>query len=611
MERSTPAEPPLAELKPYLTITVLECTSDDPAAAFAELAEFLHQSAQDRGRAQDAVARAGHALRAQDPIESIGVLGEFGFDQLVCVSRQVTRPPSWVTKQAGLVDTEQQLTLALLRRHLVAVSSGITSEAALRRWVNAHGSLFRFVSPDVLAGTFTGDGKAIWLRAVTPPRSTKADTKAFTGLRIQDLLNPVENNSYLLSAAKVHRMPESPDAVVRNQLTYSPDRGRLSWQQTPDFVTFLRATAELLDELAKALAESEPPPMVFGGLAKAETDLGRVRFAVDVALADPDQLIGAGEDEDLVEQARLLSELVFDVRGDADSAIAELDVTAGPSTATFRLRPVAVPGGFQFHVEQVGSAPVNRTLAAAREAIGAGGLLTVYYGSGHSCDGRAIYWRELVDTPYRDIRFEDFTGYKVTREKPKAKGDQAIHRAIGTKGDDSLFAWVLRHYSTGWLRCDDGAGEVADFLHLDGGTLTAIHVKAAERDSAKRRIAVHPFEVLVSQAEKNMTLLRPEQLLTRLDPPRISTPAVWHDGRRVGHQGFLNELRKRNDTDRVEVALVQPHLTRAAHTNALLARVAGTRNQETYAMRLLDNLLHTARHTITSQCDEFVVIGSR
>jgi hypothetical protein len=57
---------------------------------------------------------------------------------------------------------------------------------------------------------------------------------------------------------------------------------------------------------------------------------------------------------------------------------------------------------------------------------------------------------------------------------------------------------VVDRYLDGWLICDDGAGEVADFVHLAlNGDLTVIHVKAAGRGRRvpamlRYHLAIHP-----------------------------------------------------------------------------------------------------------------------
>jgi hypothetical protein len=205
-----------------------------------------------------------------------------------------------------------------------------------------------------------------------------------------------------------------------------------------------------------------------------------------------------------------------------------------------------------------------------------------------------------------------FTGYTVTREKPPVRGDQAIHDAIGVAGDTSLFAWVAeRDATTGWLVCDDGAGEVADFLHLADGTLTAIHVKGAHNASPNRYVAVTAFQEVVAQAVKNLRLLGIDSLADRFAAPRIARPAAWLDGVRVSDRsGFVRELRKRTVRNKTRVVIVQPHLLRSVHHAARVAAEAGTPTRDSRSLTLLDGLLRSARKSVISLWDDLTVIGS-
>ena len=87
---------------------------------------------------------------------------------------------------------------------------------------------------------------------------------------------------------------------------------------------------------------------------------------------------------------------------------------------------------------------------------------------------------------------------------------------IGDARDKSLFGLVVRHWpnleergeQTGWLVCDDGAMESADFIHLDEASevpeLTLIHVKGSGSKVEERGISVSDYEVVVGQAVKNL-----------------------------------------------------------------------------------------------------------
>jgi hypothetical protein len=415
-----------------------------------------------------------------------------------------------------------------------------------------------------------------------------------------------------LTAVKVVYLPEDDSAVLRDLLTVSADKSRLSWKRTSYFPMFLAAAGEALDLLEKALVAEDEPIPPFAELAVRERDLRRVRGAFDVMVADPDQVRGEPDaDEDRIERAELLRTAVIEVRGAEDSATAEVDVGFEDAVAgTLLIKPVEAGGAVSLDVRYQGDPSAEPIARQIRDAVAEGDVLTVYYESGHAFTGHQVFRQPLVTTPFPNFDFRDFTGFAINKEKPAVRGDQAIHDAIARGGDNSLFAWVVREYARGWLLCDDGAGEVADFLHLsDDGTLTAIHVKAAGNLTTSRRVAVTRFEQVVSQAEKNIRLLHTETLTNRLAVPRIANPAAWHAGNRVPGVEFVDQLRDRPAAGRTRIVIVQPHLLEATYGAARAAVEAGQTNRDTCSLALLDNLLHSTRRTVTALWDDLVVVG--
>ena len=603
----------LGAVAPYLSVTVLQRTGDDPDIDFDVLRRFLRRTASDRGRALEARVQAESSLFEDDApdVGQSNLLGQHGFTGLYGVSRVVSRRPSWAEEESGLVDTVNELTVAVWRNDLVAVYTDITTEAQFRYWVDKELAPFRFVSTDTFTGAFRGDGRMVWTRGVHRRRTTKADSKSLGGLRIQDALDPIDDGSFALTAAKIDYRPADDNAILRNAITFS-GKSRVSWKKTASFAEFLAALSELLDALEKTLAAGSPPEELFPPLAVPETDLTKVHAAFDVMVTDPDEVRAQpNADDDRVARALLLRDTLLEVRGDPTSAKAYVDVGHGGSVAgTLTLTPGRHRDGFVMEVAYAGTPSASSIARDIKDAIGSGDLLTVYYESGHAFTGHQISRQNLTDHPFPNFEWADFTGFAITKEKPSAAGDQAIHDSIDRNRDDSLFAWVARRYGHDWLLCDDGAGEVADFLHLDNnGTLTAIHVKAADKASANRRIAVARFEQVVSQAEKNIRLLDNDTLVDRLNIPRIANPAAWHAGRRVPSSVFVTQLATRVASDKTKVIIVQPHLLRAVHDQARAAAEAGQATRDSRSLSILDTLLHTTRRTVTSRWDDLTVIG--
>jgi hypothetical protein len=250
------------------------------------------------------------------------------------------------------------------------------------------------------------------------------------------------------------------------------------------------------------------------------------------------------------------------------------------------------------------------TVVDIRENLKEVGDWSIYYMSGHAVHGSCIYQERRTPVPFGGWRFEDLNGFCVDREKPAGRNPREIHAAIGENGDTSLFSWVVRAYPTGSLLCDDGPGEIADFLHIeDDGTLTLIHVKGAANSSPRRRVAVGPYEVVVSQAVKNLLHLDTTRLAERLAESPIAAPAAWCQGVRVpGRADFLDSLACREPVHPLAVVVVQPHLTRSTHQR-LRALGADARDPELHRLWMLEMLLHGTTQQCQGKNARFTVVG--
>jgi hypothetical protein len=144
-------------------------------------------------------------------------------------------------------------------------------------------------------------------------------------------------------------------------------------------------------------------------------------------------------------------------------------------------------------------------------------------------------------------------------------------KRIGNPSDDSLFTWIYRRCLSGWLWCDDGSGELADFLHLtpDKGkgkrTLSFIHAKGAHSKSPDRKISVSAYEVVCAQALKNLRYLERKDfdasLLHKISIDKIGR--CWKDGKPQGVKSpeFQRALAGvKYSALSHEVVVVQPHV---------------------------------------------------
>jgi hypothetical protein len=169
----------------------------------------------------------------------------------------------------------------------------------------------------------------------------------------------------------------------------------------------------------------------------------------------------------------------------------------------------------------------------------------VFFDTGHSFAREQLYKTAFRDPKFVDWKWVELEGFNPKKEKPpKASGKSLDVAKIGRDDDDSLFTYVVKNWPnidnhgnpSGWLICDDGSMESADFIHIDDTAgakkISLIHVKGSGSVSAARGISVTDYEVVVGQAVKNLRHLDQgllyEKLLDKKDG--VLKNAVWKDG---------------------------------------------------------------------------------
>lgn len=255
-------------------------------------------------------------------------------------------------------------------------------------------------------------------------------------------------------------------------------------------------------------------------------------------------------------------------------------------------------------------------------------LVRVWYDSGHAITGGGCYEVSYKTSPFSGMYWSDFSQFNVLKEKPDTPANGTFLSNIGTAGEDSLFSWVyhalvrgtktrrLSHLrmTTGsdWLICDDGSGEISDFLHattLDNHHhLTLVHVKAANSNTLTRLISVSAHDIVINQAVKNISSLNKTNVVSALQS-RISAGSrkpAWNIQNGVITStpaiGFVNEISNWS-AGRINfhVVIVQPHTLRSAFRNRANTKPHGQ----------LCTLLNSASHQIAGLGGVLTVVGSR
>ncbi len=521
------------------------------------------------------------------------------------------RTPAWTTR-SDVIDQIHHLALvAELDRHVAfycsdgaiknlfveAVRSAETSEGFAR--------LKRVPPPELNRAFMVGRVTALWLAGLHTPVSIKADGKHVNGSDLVDSLDPLSDWSYTFSAARCRS-----DGKARS-VGVSPKKGSAWRGRSKDWKAYREGVSALLSQLAAA--EGNPNPSPIPVLATEATDFSGVERPFDVALQPPEFVADPSTDEVAREEAEYWAhEASFQIVA-VDGH--EFDVACFRERA--HLGDVRVSPSFdehgEFQIEVAGLGTAGAVDGGEYEQmvthLQRTEFLKVRYESGHTISDNRLFSVEWQDAPFNGYEWATFSGFDICKEKPSSLDPSTVG------SEDSLFCWIRTNPAqatgsdltgTGWLCCDDGSAEVADFVHMAEGALSLVHVKASDTDSTSREIAVTAFEIVVTQAIKNLRHLAIPSLTEGLikGVNRAVSPLVWHNGALSTREAFVRELQATGPSLRRKVVVVQPRLLRSAYDSARGSSDRGNGLR----LRQLDTLLLAADQACRAMGAEFSVV---
>lgn len=608
---------PWGELAPYLSVVVVEATADDPVHSFGAVLRELKKSPVTRGRKRTKIVASGEASSGSgEGIDGLGTLSNAGVDQVAGFVREIRSVPSWLSDRSEYTNTTYDLNLVVRRGRFLAVKPDDGAADRFQRWIDKSPRLVQRVSPVVLECTFLmGRAKGLWLQSATGRNMRQPDAKTSVGMDLRETLSVFADSSYSLGSARCE-LPEDADLLLLKGAIGATIRSSQLWlKPMQDISEFIGAVCEVFDVIESVAADEDKLVEAFPQLAREVTDLSEVFGAYDVAAIDIDHMppFEVGGD-DTQEAAEVLRNATIDVISGSATARFKLDVGLGGVVGgRIAVSPKRTTHGFELDFGFSGEPSRLDIVRPVLDALSATDLLTVYYESGHVYSRGRISKKNATIFPFDNWRFQSFDGFDVKLEKPFGRESSfEIHQSIGQDGDVSLFGWVLENYSDGWLVCDDGSGESADFLQIDSmGTLRIIHVKGADSKSVKRRVSAAAYEVVASQASKNLVFMDKERMVAHLQKTDAPFKASWIDGKKtVGRVEFVDMLRARKETDAREVVIVQPHLREAMHVQLRATDPAEKPSQDLLRLQRLETLLNSTRSSIVNSNAELWVVGS-
>lgn len=512
---------------------------------------------------------------------------------------RVQETPSWWRGPSDSTPLEERVKSPILSdiHHLVLllklgkVFAVYTSHASdwgrIRRGIEeGRISGVKLASAELLNGAFTNTDwamGAVWMKGLHDSVETKADSKQLTGLNVRSAIDPFGDQTYQFSSGR-SKVPAGDD---HETLGISPGKQRIWLGQTSDFADFCKRAAWAMGLLSGATALASP----IAELAQPLTSLDDLEMPVEFGWApegDRDSWPPeTAEAVDLLERVSFEVDTtiskIHQVDGDrkVNVVLKIIDLGASIAEVALGVRYLSSSSLVQVSVERADSAQEASTWEAAVDAVLAEGWEKLRYDDGCVVSGRRAYLPHYSAKPFTSWTWVDFSSGRsvdVTKEKPIRDGETDKRKVdlnrIGGDGDDSLFSWVHEQWGEGrqgLLLCDDGSGEIADFLHLapadqDGErALTLIHAKASRSADKGRGLSVSEYELVVAQAVKNLTYASATSISQKL--LHLSGNArVWDDGTRRGSAAdFARQLTSGGQKVRLRVVILQPHALKSSY----------------------------------------------
>jgi hypothetical protein len=549
-----------ADLRPYLSAVLLEAGPTgltDAALARALLKEIAA-----------AVVNSSNIRRT--PSRASPVAAHGGLHVVSLVYTEV-RPPAWLAPSAAgkLEDVTHHLVLVAASADKAAL---VVSDGSMRDQMLAHVKAASPLNRSTVATAFIGpDAKTIWLNGVHSRTQVKADSKTLSGSALEYALDPLGDQTYSLSAIRSQPAITGLAKNSRQAVVGVAPSGSRVWLGRPgDWGAFVAQTEALLARLASPPAASA----LYRFLSQPVTSSAGINDAYAIAVLPSAFLAddAAKTAEQHAEAYRWGYGATYTV---THSAGLDLDVQVGVDGVDLGSvhLAVSIDGKGRVSVKHQWTTPataMDTDRSACSVLLSDPSQLKIYYDSGHAiADGECfqVGWSDQLF----DWEFSDLTGYQVDSEKPVLNSGERLADKIGATGDTSLFGFIQKKlFKTGWLACDDGSMELADFVHVDPGTkqITLIHVKGSGSDKDVRQVSVSDYELVVSQGVKNIRHLDRDRLIAALDRGKNKdiARAVWKDGvRQQNRNGIIAAIKALPRQAPRVLLIVQPRLTQSEY----------------------------------------------
>jgi len=545
------------DLRPFVAPVLLDAVG--PQRNRALLTRILNQVCQQARRS---------GIRGRRILQTTAVELDGGTFFQAVIYRE-TGAPAWLAAEE-LEDVLHHLIVVAIRGKHAAIAA---SDGSMRDRIVKKLKAARRMPRDAIAAFVEEEAKAIWLNGLHTPTATKADTKALTGGNLEYALDPIGDQTYYYSAART--LPNVPGLTTadgkRALVGAAPAGGRVWVRRAETWDDFKALLKSVLDHATSGTRPLDP----FASLSHAVDDPAGVSDAYGVCVV-PQELLS--EDDIPAAQREAARRWAFDATYEVDP-LANLSIRirphiAGKALGAIELAITLEDGMANIKPQWVEEVHGQEELRAECEQYLADAeRIKIYYNSGHTIAQGRCYVGGYSDQPF-EWTFRPFAGYDITKEKPSVPHGSTLAAQIAIAGDDSLFAYVVKEMfqgdngePKGWLASDDGSMELADFIHIDPlkKEISLVHIKASSNAEANRIASPPDYEVVVSQAVKNLRHLDRRNLVDELIKGKAKKigAAVWHDGvKQPNREGFIAAAKKLPQSATRRLVVLQPRVTR-------------------------------------------------
>jgi len=548
-----------------------------------------------------------------------------------------TKRPAWFLG-AGIRDKLNQIVVISAIDKLIAITF---SDAAARNSVvreikqsskGAFSKLKILSNSDAQKALVENEVRTLWLKGTHRQSVIKPDSKQLSGLELEYAMDPLDDQSYYFSSVRstldnTSLAIEGKNAVVGT----SPGHSRFWVSPTRDWDEFSDRMKSILIHIAEKLSGDKAVQKPLDMLAQPINSLAGVQAPYGVSLIVPDaQVAEDNNDGDERWFQQFADAVTFNLTTKDAAPSFEADVFWGDEKLGRLSYEFEEKNGIDIglKIQSIEWSKESERDIALRKLCMQSSNTKVYFDTGHTFSSGHIY-----ETKFRDPKFDRWSWVKMAidetdfgKEKPNKDDSKAFDAAkIGNDDDKSLFGLVARNWpnlkdrgsATGWLICDDGAMESADFIHIDDEAnppkISLIHVKGSGNKKENRKISVSDYEVVIGQAVKNVRYLDQGNLHDKLksNTDRRLSNAVWHKGKRQQDRtGILNVLDNIGSNHTKEIVVLQPRVRKSVWKNTLDQIKNGKVNSpDVLRLKQLDALLQGAAADCFAVNAQFTVIA--